>query len=81
MVVNLIKPIRSTTNGPHIIQLLVLWSSHSWSTFTKSKADLLPNHQLLVGRVLVCNVTKFPKEAVADAAWLQSTITTRYGIF
>ena len=37
-----------------------------------------PSH-CLVGRVLLCNVTKYLKEAVAEPTWVQSTLATRHG--
>ena len=70
--------IRTITNDSQLVQLFGLWGSWFWPTVAKSKggvADPLPKYLLL------CNVSKSMKKAVADPTWVQSTIATRYGMF
>ena len=72
--------IHPAMNASHLVQLLGLWSSRSWSTVTLYKgglADPLPMSAVLFSST----VTKSSKEAVADPTWVQSAIATRYGMF
>ena len=53
---------------------------YSWSNITKSKT-VVPKYLLLVGSVLLCNITKCLKKGVADPTRIQLAIAIRYGKF
>ena len=56
----------SPVSIPHLVQMFGLWSSHSWSPVS---ILMLAVADPLICSVLLCNVTKSLKEAVADPTW------------
>ena len=75
-----VSMIRTTMNASHSVQMFGLWTAHSWSTVTSPKkaiADHQPKYLLL------CNVSKSLKEALADPTWVQLILNMVYmfGLF